>query len=79
MVLLPLNLAHSDDREVTARKALRKLYALLQPRFSLNIYVGGIFDGLDGLQRSYLSAQAMQETALRQSSRNRSCSIKTIF
>lgn len=66
VVLLPLNLAHSDDREVTARKALRKLYALLQPRFSLNIYVGGIFEGLNGLQRSYLSAQAMQETALRQ-------------
>lgn len=66
VVLLPLNISRSDDNDAAIKKGLRKLHVQLQSRFHVNIYVGGLFTGDDGVRRSYLSAQALQEMAQRQ-------------
>lgn len=65
VVLLPLNFNRNDNHESVMRKTVRKLHTLLQARYNVNFFSGGLFDGPDGLRRSYLSAQALQETARR--------------
>jgi carbohydrate diacid regulator len=65
VVLLPLNLYRSDNHEAVIRNTVRKLHTQLQASYSVNLFAGGLFKGPDGLRRSYLSAQALQETARR--------------
>lgn len=65
VVLLPLHFNRSDSHEIVMRKAVRKLHTQRLARYNVNLYVGGLFDGSDGIRRSYLSAQALHEMALR--------------
>lgn len=65
-MLLPLAGGRVEERQALLKKALRKLHSQLLEHFEVTLSVGGIFEGDDALRRSWLSAVALHEMALRQ-------------